>query len=664
MPKRIKGEKLSRTVTFNRADVDDEARTVPVSISSEAPYKRWFGMEVLSHEKKAIDMERAGTDNGLPIRVDHSGKVVGRLKSIKLRDKRLGGIAHFSKNSKVARETFADVKDGILTDTSVEYEILEHDRDGESLFENSQNPKNHVTITRWRPLEAAIVAVPADSSVGINRSKDTIEGQNMPGEDNPKKAAKKGDDLNIADFETARKTARADGYAEGAAAEAERVKVIYRSFDPHSKLAGVTELRQTCLDEGTSAKRANELLLEWIAGEPEPASRSRQQAPGQHGTDIETVIDESDAWIDGVTRALELKCGLVADREEARKERKQNQFLAMSLQDMSRDYLVRQRVSVAGLDRMSLVGQSFTRAGQFGTSDFSNVLGNVASKSMMIGFDEAPETWRTWARIGTLQDFKVVDRVNLSTFSDLVQILESDEYQMGGMSDLKETIQLATYGRTFGISRQAIINDDLQAFSDIPRRMGRAANRKIGDVAYALLTGNPTLNQDATALFAAGHNNLGTTGAISETTLDEFGKLMAAQTSPAPKTGETGATLNISPKYLLVPRALLMSATKAIRTVTAPVQGTNTGDLTVNTQFGVWEPVWDNRLDADSVTEYYALADQNMFDTAEVAFLDGVDEPFLDSQDGWSTDGVEYKVRIDAAAAIRDFRGMCRNAIS
>jgi len=650
-------EPQSRSMTFARKGMDEDARTIPVSISSEEPYRRFFGNEVLVHETEAIDMVRASRAEGLPLRIDHRGKLIGRVKNITLKNRRLEGVAHFSKNSAEAREAWDDVRDGFISDTSVEYDIIE-------ISENVENDDNTVKVTRWRPVEASIVAVPADATVGVNR---TREVKVMTTETTDQGAApkKKGDELNIADFEAARKAGKGEGFEQGQRAATERITKIYRSYEPYLARAGVSELRQTCIDENTSAERANELLLEWLGGDPEPASRTREQAPSSHGT-VQTIADEADKWTDGVTRALELKADLFKDPDKARDERRNNEFFSMSLYDMARDYLVRNSMPVKGLDRMGIVGGAFTRAGggQFGTSDFANILGNTASKSMLMGWDEAAETWRTWCRIGSLSDFKVADRVNLSSFSDLEEILESDEYKRGAMSDLKETIQLGTYGKMFPISRQAIINDDLQAFTAIPRKMGRAANRKVGDVAYALLTGNPTLNQDSTALFHADHSNLGSAGAISETTLDAFGALMAAQTSPAPRAGETGATLNIAPKYLLVPRALLMSATKAIRTVTAPVQGTNTGDLTVNTQYGMWTPVWDARLDAYSATTYFALADQNLFDTVEIAFLDGVEEPFLDSDDGWNIDGVEYKVRIDVAGAVLDYRGAARNTTS
>jgi hypothetical protein len=45
-----------------------------------------------------------------------------------------------------------------------------------------------------------------------------------------------------------------------------------------------------------------------------------------------------------------------------------------------------------------------------------------------------------------------------------------------------------------------------------------------------------------------------------------------------------------------------------------------------------------------------------------VYFLNGVQTPYLESRDGWTVDGTEWKVRIDAAAAVTDYRGLYRNA--
>jgi len=650
---KVGGQLFERRITLDRAKADNEARTVPISISSETPVDRFFGSEVLIHEASAVNLERASNPRGLPLLLSHnSRKLIGRVHNIKLKDRRLVGVAHFSENSKAARETWADIQDGFLTDISVQYQINE-------LRETAKPGKGDgdlVEITRWTPLEASVVAVPADSTVGINRSKST-EAIKM----DPKTGKKKDDGkagVTVESFTEAQKKARRDGETAGAALERERVSEINKIYSMHASRNGVMELAAECINKGETVARSGALLLEFLAGDPQPIAASRQQDDGQHGQRIEGGADEADKWVEGVTQALEVRGGLIRDRDERRQAR-QSEFNGMALCDMARDYLVRQHVSLSGLSRQQIAGQAFTRAGMHGTSDFANILENVANKALLTGYDESPETWNIWCRIGNLSDFKVASRVNISSFSDLEQVVESAEYKEGHLSDLKETIQLAKYGKLFHISREAIINDDVDAFSRIPMAMGRAAARTVGDLAYLILTSNPTLNQDATALFHADHSNLGTAGAITETTLDEFGQLMALQTSPAPAAGETGATLNIRPKYLIVPRAIAMTAIKVTQTPTAP---DTAGALDVNTQANMWTVVSDARLDADDAAQYYAAADQNIADTVEVAFLDGNDTPYMESMNGFTTDGVAYKVRIEAAAAALCFRGLARNA--
>ncbi len=96
-------------------------------------------------------------------------------------------------------------------------------------------------------------------------------------------------------------------------------------------------------------------------------------------------------------------------------------------------------------------------------------------------------------------------------FRSLRQVREGAEYKYITTSDRKETIALATYGEIFSITRQAIINDDLNMLVDIPVKMGRAAKATIGDLVYKVLTDNPKLS-DGKALFHADHKNIATGG--------------------------------------------------------------------------------------------------------------------------------------------------------
>jgi HK97 family phage prohead protease len=135
-----------------------------VSLSSALPVERWFGDEILEHTPEAINMERAA--RGLPVLFNHdTGTVVGRLINCGLRaDGRFGGDLKFGRSSR-AQEIRQDVVVEVLTDMSVGYRIdkwVESQRDGKDVY----------TATRWTPMEASIVPVPADHTVGINRSAD------------------------------------------------------------------------------------------------------------------------------------------------------------------------------------------------------------------------------------------------------------------------------------------------------------------------------------------------------------------------------------------------------------------------------------------------------------------------------------------------------------
>jgi hypothetical protein len=88
------------------------------------------------------------------------------------------------------------------------------------------------------------------------------------------------------------------------------------------------------------------------------------------------------------------------------------------------------------------------------------------------------------------------------------------------------------------------------------------------------------------------------------------------------------------------------------------VKADGTTSTNANTQRNRFEVISDGRLASGA---WFGAADPNLFDTIEVAYLDGVQTPFLDQKDGWTIDGTEYKVRIDAGVAPLDYRGLVKN---
>lgn len=399
---------------------------------------------------------------------------------------------------------------------------------------------------------------------------------------------------------------------------------------------GHAELLTTCLnDMSVTVDQAREKLLAAIGAGTTPAN-----VPGS-GAHIHA--GNGNLVGDSVRASVLARIG----RGERQAD---NAYNGMTLRELARASLVDRGIGVAALNAPQMVGLSFTHT----SSDFGLILLDVANKSVLAGWEEAQETFPQWTKPGILTDFKPARRVGLGEFSSLRQVREGAEYKYVTLGERGEQIILATYGEMFSITRQAIINDDLQMLSDIPFKLGQAAKATIGDLVYAVLTGNPAMS-DGKALFHADHQNL-LAGAGSALSLDSLSKgktQMATQKTQVEKG--KGRTLNIRPAFVLTPVALEDKASQIINSASVPGADSNSG--IVNPIRGFAQVIGEPRLDDASATAWYMAAKQGS-DTIEVAYLDGVDTPYLEQQEGFTVDGVASKVRIDAGVAPLDFRGL------
>lgn len=164
--KTIKTGTLYRSFELNRAQVNDENRTVELAFSSEAPVERYFGIEILDHTPASVRLGRL--TSGGAVLVDHDpSDHVGVVESITIDSDRVGRAqVRFGKGAR-AEEIFQDVKDGIRRNVSVGYLVhrmqLESESKGVETFR----------ITDWEPFEVSIVSIPADATVGIGRAAET-----------------------------------------------------------------------------------------------------------------------------------------------------------------------------------------------------------------------------------------------------------------------------------------------------------------------------------------------------------------------------------------------------------------------------------------------------------------------------------------------------------
>ncbi|HCU1531739.1 TPA: Clp protease ClpP [Escherichia coli] len=388
---------------------------------------------------------------------------------------------------------------------------------------------------------------------------------------------------------------------------------------------------QCVADPDCSLEMARERLLNEMGKESSPTNKN---------TPAHIYAGNGNFVGDGIRQAMLARAGF-------EKTERDNVYNGMTLREYARMSLTERGIGVSGYNPMQMVGAAFTHS----TSDFGNILLDVANKAILQGWEDAPETYEQWTRKGQLSDFKIAHRVGMGGFSALRQVREGAEYKYVTTGDKQATIALATYGELFSITRQAIINDDLNMLTDVPMKLGRAAKSTIADLVYAILTSNPKISTDNVSLFdKAKHANVLESAAMDVASLDKARQLMRVQ-----KEGERH--LNIRPAFVLVPTAMESVANQVIRSSSVKGADINAGIINPVKDFAT--VIAEPRLDDNSQTTFYLAASKGS-DTIEVAYLNGVDTPYIDQMEGFSVDGVTTKVRIDAGVAPVDHRGLVK----
>ena len=283
-------------------------------------------------------------------------------------------------------------------------------------------------------------------------------------------------------------------------------------------------------------------------------------------------------------------------------------------------------------------------------SDLPFILANVANKTLRAAYDSTPRTSTAWARQATITDFKPVQSTQLGGAPDLQRVPESGEFSYGTIGEGREVYALLTYGRIVGITRQTLINDDLDAFTRVPSAFGAAAADLESDIVYSILTSNPLMS-DGLALFVAGHGNVGTASGITETSLAEAFRLFGNQ------RGLEGRQISILPRYIITPPGA--RSVEARKNVTATTPAAVAG---VNAFANRLETIEEARLiPAAGADPWFLAADPSRIDTVEYAYLEGSNGVTTETRTGFEVDGIEIKARHDFASKAIDWRGIYRN---
>ncbi len=285
----------------------------------------------------------------------------------------------------------------------------------------------------------------------------------------------------------------------------------------------------------------------------------------------------------------------------------------------------------------------------FSTRDISGILSNTANKFLLQGYNFVEQSWRKIASIRPVTDFKTVTSYRLTDDSKFEEVPASGLIPHGELDEVSFTNRAKTYGKMYGLTRQDLINDDLGAFTSMQTRLGRGAGLKLNSVFWtAWLTdtshfsnSNSPDNLAASALGVAGLT-------VVET---QFNGFTDANSNPL------GSTARI----LLVPPALHTTARQLMNS-TGLATGSDTTIGNTNPFANQYEVVMSRYLtDSDA---WYLLADPMDISGIEVAFLNGVETPTVETADAdFNTLGIQMRGYFDFGVSLQDFRcGVKSNA--
>jgi hypothetical protein len=674
---------LSLSAAFVPKSVNDEARTVDLIFSTGAPVERYdWNTGARYTEKLALKPENVRLDRlnaGAPLLNAHSAysltDIIGVVESASVVGGKGRATVRFSTRADV-EPIYQDVRNGIIRAVSVGYRVHR--------FEETVASKAGAlpirTATDWEPYEISMVPMPADPAA-TTRSKPADLNtcvivrslEDSMSEKNETPEAPKAAETTPAPEQRAR-IAFAPPSAEEAAqiaqrAELERgqkIRVIVRAAKLGEPFADELLARSPALTEDQTRK----VVLDELA----KRSAEHEPAPGR----VIVGEDVADKRRRGIGAALTVRAGASDLVRRAAKKHPDHpafaglslepgEFRGMSLLEMARESLEQRGIRTRGLDKMEIARQSIlsVRAsliGAQGTSDFAVALENTLHKTLLAAYLITPDTWRRFCAVGSLSDFKPHPRYRMGYMGVLDEVNEAGEFKNKAVSDaVKESVTGKTKGNIISLTRQAIVNDDMGIFNQISAQAGRAAALTIESDVYALLALNGGLGPamgDGKTMFHADHDNIGEGSEIGVAALDDDRVLMAEQMDPA-----GNEFLNIRPAVLVLGAGLEGLArviNESQYDVDQSAKAGTRNNMTPNRVQGLFRDIVGTPRVTG--TRRYLFADPAEMPCVEVDFLEGNQEPFLEMQDGWRIDGVEWKVREDYGVGAVEFRGAATNA--
>lgn len=644
------------------SSANEESRTVELTWSTGAPVLRGFFepyWEELSMEKGHVRMGRlnAGASPLLNAHASYSNEdVIGVVESARLDSKNGIGTAvvRFAKDES-SEAIFRKVLDGILKNVSVGYRVYKMVKvsDGEG-----QTPVYRAVD--WEPYEISIVPVGADAGAMVHARSHVA--------------------TNTCIFEERAMDPEEPQTTTAAAAPTPAPSAILASPPPAQDLERVrVEERERVLGiervgralrrpdaEVRTAINGGMSLADYRAKAQDAYAEAETLTFERGNARIEAGEDERDKWLRGCTTWIVQRSGVAAIVSQAAAMNGQKfdpdpgEFRGLRLLDMARMSLERAGVSTKGLSPTEIAGKALAqRSGYASVGDFPVLMEVALHKTMQAAFAVTPDKWSRFCSRGTVSDFKPHKRYRMGSFGALSALNEAGEFANKAIPDAtRETQQAGTKGNIISITRKAIVDDDMGAFSQLATMIGRAGRLSVERDVFALLALNSGLGPlmaDGNTLFHASHGNITTGAALSAAALDADRVAMGSQMD-----GSGNEALELRPTILVLPIGLGGQARVINDSPYDPDNIANKAQNRANVAGKMFNDIIDTSRIAG--TRRYLFADPAIAPTIEVAFLDGRDAPVLEIKEGWRNDGLDFRAYMDYGVAAVEYKGAVTNA--
>ena len=668
----------TRVATVVPETFNEDKRTVDVIFSTGARVKRGgvFSepfFEELSLEKKAVNLERL--NSGAPFLNNHQSfdleNQIGVVEKAKV-DGTIGtATVRFSLRESV-EPIFQDVKTGIIRNISVGYSVQKFEE-----IETKDGEPKVFRAVKWTPIELSAVPAGADNGAKIRSESEKYtcevveleksEHTTRNDDDDPSQTKTLGSDPKLdgekvvetkpkiieshsrgdSNMKTEKELSLQKEAAQAEKTRAKEIRFAVRAAGLEDKVAD-----QYIADDKTIDDVRSEVITHLAEKQGKKAPTASAALPT-----VEFGRDERDAFKEGVTEALLHR--FRKQDEEIVTPRGLIKMPAHKLTDKGRPYMYR---SLIDLCRMSLEKSNqrtemlskdniFQRA--FAIADFPEILANVLNKTLRDGYLLAPETWQPFTREVTVTDFKQISRTNLGEGESLDKVPENGEIKHGKMSENAEKYNVEDFAKIIPIGRKVILNDDLDAFTRVPEKLGRRAKDKESELIWNEITTNPDLS-DGNPVFDAAHSNLMAAAAPTEAALSEGRKLMRLQ------VGLDGEVISLVPTWVYVSPTDETAMEKLLASI-IPDSSSNVSPFSQSGRTPQRLAV-EPRLEVLSGTQpWYMFADKGQVDMMEIARLEGQNGPEIATETGFETLGMKVRVLHTFGVKIIDFRGMTKN---